>query len=56
MLGVVTLGHLDGDRAQLGGSEGEALGLQASQDLPTETALDAVRLHDDKVRSTSRAR
>ena len=48
VLAVVGLGDLASDGPQLGGHDRETLALKASDDLSGETALYAVRLHDDK--------
>ncbi len=48
MLGVVLLGGLAGQGAQLGGHEPQALGLQPADDLADEAAGDAVGLDQDQ--------
>jgi hypothetical protein len=48
MLGVVRLGQLGGDDAQLGRHEAQLLALQPGDDLSDQSTLNAVGLHNDK--------
>ena len=48
MLGVVLLGDLDGQRAQLGGDQAEALGLEAGDDLADQATGDTIGLDQDE--------
>src|SRR5215213_3057396 len=48
VLAVVLLGHLPGQRAQLGGDQAQALGLQARDHLADQATGDAVGLDEDE--------
>jgi hypothetical protein len=53
VLAVVLLGDLDGQGAQLGGDQAQALGLQAGDDLADQATGDAVGLDQDERADTA---
>ncbi len=55
VLAVVLLGRGDVDGPQLGGHQGQTLGLEPTDDLPDEATFDGVGLADDESLVTHKA-